>query len=75
MGQTRLASISRILFFTIVLVFFVTGCVTRFTLIDALGSVATLSSAGGPGAVNMVFTGRDGVGPATCRQTSLTSNH
>lgn len=51
---------------TKVLVLFVAGCVSSFTLVDALGCVSTLSSAGGSAAIHMVLTGRDGVGTTAC---------
>ena len=51
---------------TVMLVLFVAGCVSCLTLVDALGCVSTLASAGRSAAVHMVLTGGDGVGTTTC---------
>ena len=56
---------------TIVFIQSVAWCVSRFTLADALWCVTSLPSAGRSGAIHMVFTGRNGVGSATCRQNQV----
>lgn len=56
-------------FLTKVLVLFVAGCVSNFTLEDALGCVSTLPTAGGSAAIHMVLAGGDSVGPTSCRHT------
>lgn len=47
------------------LVLFVAGCVSSFTLEETLWGVSTLSTTGRSAAIHMVFTGLNGVGPAT----------
>ena len=54
---------------TKVLVLFVAWRVSRLTLLGTLWRLALLSGAGRSGAVHMVLTGSDGVGPAAWRQS------
>lgn len=58
-------------FFTIVLILFVAGGVSSFTLVDTLRCVSTFSTAGRSAAIHMVLTGGDGVGAATWRESGL----
>lgn len=51
---------------TVVLVLLVGGGVTWLTVPAAPGGAPSFPSAGGPGAIDVVLAGRDGVGTAAC---------